>query len=132
MVNNSVWEKVSAIAKDHCSYSVHVFCNKPGISRESDVRRDLGLQGELATDFFEDITTAFPKFELSDGKGDFNIDRYFLSEVSQSAIRSLLYIFYPKLKALDRTEKRPITLGMLEDAILRGYWNSERYLGKWK
>jgi hypothetical protein len=127
MVSDVVWEKLSAIARQHVTYRVFSPWKRVDISLATDVAADLGLQGELAVDFFEDIVTAFPEFELSTGRGDFNIQNYFLSEISQSAFRSLLYPFYPKVKRADRAAKSPLTLGMLEDAISRGYWDSARY-----
>lgn len=38
-----------------------------------------------------------------------------------------IYLFYPKLKKSDAETKFPLTLGMLQDAISRGYWESARY-----
>jgi hypothetical protein len=127
MVSDVVWEKLSAIARRHVTYSVFSLWKRVDISRATGVAADLGLQGELAVDFFEDIVAIFPEFELSTGRGNFDIQNYFFSEISQSALRGLLYPFYPKVKRMDRTEKRPLTLGMLEDAISRGFWESARY-----
>jgi hypothetical protein len=127
MVSAVVWEKLSAIARQHATRSVLSPLKRVDISPATDVAADLGLQGESAVDFFEDIESSFPEFELSTGKGDFNIQNYFLSEISQSAFRGLLYPFYPKVKRTDRAEKSRLTLGMLEDAISRGYWDSARY-----
>lgn len=127
MVSDVVWEKLSAIARQHATCSVFSPWKKVDISPATEVAADLGLQGESAIDIFEDIVSTFPEFDLSTGRGDFDIQDYFLSEISQSAFRGLLYPFYPKVKHADRAEKSSLTLGMLEDAISRGYWNSARY-----
>jgi hypothetical protein len=127
MVSDTVWEKLCTIARQHVTYKVFSMWKTPDMSRSTDIAADLGLQGDLAVDFLEDVATTFPAFELSTGKGDFNIENYFLSEISQSALRGLLYPFYPRVKHADRSEKRALTLGMLEDAISRGFWDSARY-----
>jgi Protein of unknown function (DUF1493) len=126
MVASDTWNKLASIAKEHATYSLRSF-RRAVISRETNVAIDLGLQGELAVDFLEDVERTFPDFSFSGEKGDFSFDTYFLSQISQTFLGSWLYLIYPRARRLDESEKLPLTLGMLEDAISRGYWDTARY-----
>jgi hypothetical protein len=79
----------------------------------------MGLEGELAMDFLEAIVKEFPDFEFTGKRGDFSFDIYFRSQISQTFGSAWLYLFNRKARKTDRAEKRPLTLGMLEDAITR-------------
>ena len=127
MVGDSIWSRLEKIAKEHRGYRIFSFKKPVEIRLNTSVADDLGLHGELAEDFLEDLTMAFPEFELCDGRGDFCFDNYFLSEISQHFMPGFIYLFYPKLKKSDAETKFPLTLGMLQDAISRGYWESARY-----
>ncbi|WP_428984149.1 hypothetical protein [Ralstonia psammae] len=115
------------IAQEHRAYSIFPPAKRDAITPKTRVVEDLNLQGELAEDFLEDVVQAFLDFELSEGRGDFNFDRYFASEISRRSMRGLLYLLYPKAKKSDQEKKAVLTPGMLQDAISRGYWDSARY-----
>lgn len=125
---NYVWHELAAIAREHLPFSIAKPGRQVAITRDTTIADDIGLQGELAEDFLTDVVTRFQNFELSEGRGDFVFERFFSSEISQSFARRLIYIFYPKVRDADRADKMRLTLGMIEDAIHRGYWETARYL----
>lgn len=128
MVDNTTWEKIATIAKAHAGQQIFTPWKKIPITREVSISKDLNLNGESAYDFLEEIMAEFPTFEINTGRGDFVFDNYFQSEISQSFSKNLIYLFYRKLKTLDESEKTTLTLGMLEDAVSRGFWETARYL----
>lgn len=127
MVNPPIWERLSAIAHEHATYGIRNFC-RAEISRTSSVTGDMGLNGELAIDFLGAVEKEFSGFDFSGARGDFYFNRYFLSEISQTFGGSWIYLFNRKARDADRAAKLPLTLGMLEDAISRGYWETARYV----
>lgn len=128
MVNDAAWLKLAEVARAHRAHPVFPPMKPSEITPQTRVVEDLGLHGELAEDFLEDVVGAFPNLELAEGRGDFNFDHYFASEISQRAMRGLLYLLYSKTKKLDQMKKSVLTLGMLHDSISRGYWESARYV----
>ena len=123
----STWETLLRVSTNHLARSLF----KPAgalISPMTNVTVDLGLQGELAIDYLEDIERAFPEFEFVGGRGDFCFDNYFLSQISQTPCASWIYLFFKGAKRSDAKQKLPITLGMIDDALQRGYWETARYL----
>lgn len=126
MVKLSVWKRLSAVAREHATYSIRSF-HRAKISRATSVVGDMGVDGDLAIDFLEAIEKEFADFDFSGERGNFAFDSYFRSEISQTFGASWLYLFNRKARKADRAEKLPLTLGMLEDAIARGYWETVRY-----
>lgn len=125
MVNNLIWERLASVAREHTGVSI--FGSKHmDVSRLTDVVNDMGLEGELATDFMEAIESEFEGFSFNDSRGDFYFPNYFESGLGWVG-KLIAYFFSRKLIELDRVGKFPITLGMLEDAISRGYWETARY-----
>lgn len=131
MVDDQAWSTLAALAQEHCTFRILRPTKRTPILPETQVAEDMGLQGELAEDFLEAVVECFPCFELSVGRGDFDFNNYFLSQISQSAARGLLYVVYRDVRKMDRLTKMPLTLGMLHDALCRGYWETARYI-QWR
>jgi len=126
MVNPSTWDRLLAIAREHTTYSIRS-PRRVELSVHTRVAEDLGLQGELALDFLDAIEKEFPGFEFVGEQGDFDFGKYFLSQISQTFGASWLYLFNRNAKESDKAKKLPLTLGMLEDALSLGYWETARY-----
>ncbi|MCK4165382.1 DUF1493 family protein [Ralstonia pseudosolanacearum] len=131
MVDAAIWERLSPIARAHTGWYIFRPWKKIPITRDASVSEDLGLEGESAEEFLAELTEEFHGFEFSAGRGDFVFANYFRSEVSQSFSRSLIYLLHPEWKNNDQIDKLPLTLGMLEDAISRGYWETAKYRDHW-
>lgn len=125
-MNASIWDRLSVITREHTTYGIRS-PRHAEVTRQTSVTEDLGLQGELAVDFLDAIEKEFPGFEFVGERGDFDFGKYFLSQISQTFGASWLYLFNRNAKESDKAKKLPLTLGMLEDALSLGYWETARY-----
>lgn len=95
-----------------------VLSNKKDITKSLTLEGDLGITGEDAEDFMRSF---FERFKVD--QGDFVFERYFNGEGFQP-FGIIAMIFSKKIRK--KYEKEKLTLGMLEAAILRGVWESEK------
>jgi hypothetical protein len=88
------------------------FFTKPEIlTRKTSLEDDLGITGDDGVEFLEEFHEQFP-FDI----GDFGTFGYYFSDEGFS-----LFAF------LFKKEKRlPLTLGMLEQAVIDGVWDSKK------
>jgi len=92
--------------------------NKKPLLRSTRLYEDLGQAGDDANEFMGNF---FKNFSVK--SGDFDFHRYFLMEGEGLLFRFLF--FFNKNERLPR-KKYPVTLGMLEYAVIEKYWDSER------
>ncbi len=109
MVATEIWVEILKLAEDPPSVPFKHLFNKPVLSRQTDLVKDLGLRGDDAFEFMERYAT---KFAIN--KGDYEWSNYFEPE------RLWLIPSFRKKSA-----KKPITLGMLELAARMSKWDSK-------
>lgn len=111
-MNSDVWDNLESFVRKESG----IFSDKT-LNRDTSLEDDLDITGDDSDTFMERFFNYF-----SVDVGDFDIDRYFLGEGGN--FLSLLVNAIFKRNA-EKFHKIPLTLGMLEKAIILKKWNTK-------
>jgi hypothetical protein len=112
-MENSIWEELESFIRKEAGVG-----NKKILAKSDTLERDLDITGDDAEDFMGNF---FLTFKVD--HGDFSLDQYFSGE-GFNPFEMIAMIFSKKTR--QKYDKEPVTLGMLEAAVLAGVWNSEQ------
>jgi hypothetical protein len=117
--NEAVFLKIVDFIEKNKYNDFGIFKKPLKLSRATTIENDLGITGDDANDFMADFSKTFEvNLEKFDPCCYFELEGF---------LYGLFMPFYSKaIKDCIRKKKRQITLGMLEQSVVDGIWDSDK------